>query len=512
MTARSRYAATSRYAVVIPTIGRPSLAALLRSLADSAAATGRPLPPVWLVDDRPGPAAELELAEQHGQGWQVTVLRSGGRGPAAARNAGWRCCDSEWVAFLDDDVLVSPGWLAALEEDLAAAPATVGGIQGRIEVPLPVHRRPRDFERGTAGLAAAAWITADLAYRRSALIECGGFDERFPRAFREDSDLALRMLDRGWQLRRGSRQTVHPVRPAGWWASVGQQRGNADDVLMRRLHGPGWRRRAAAPLGRRPQHLLSTASGLAALAAAAAGRRRLAALAGLLWAANTAEFSWRRIAPGPRDRAEVLRMISTSLAIPPAATWFWLRALADRRVSRPERAAGRPAAVLLDRDGTLVRDVPYNGDPSAVLPMPGARQALDRLRAAGIAVAVVTNQSGIGRGVLTDAQVAAVNARVEALLGPFDGWFVCPHTDEAGCGCRKPAPGLIRQAAAELGVPAGDCVVIGDIGSDVRSAAAAGAASILVPTAQTRGEEVAAAPLRAADLAEAVDLVLAGLR
>ena len=539
----STVTAGSSYAVVIPTIGRPSLSVLLKSLADSAAATGRPLPPVYLADDRPDPATELELAEQRARGWPIAVLRSGGRGPAAARNAGWRACATDWVAFLDDDVRVSPAWLADLEADLAAAPPVVGGIQGQIEVPLPADRRPRDWERGTAGLATAAWITADMAYRRSALIECGGFDERFPRAFREDSDLALRMLDHGWQLCRGGRRTVHPVRPAGWWASVRQQRGNADDVLMGRLHGPDWRRRAAAPLGRRPQHLISTACGLVALTAAATGRRRLAALAGLVWAGNTAEFSWRRIAPGPRDPAEVLRMITTSAVIPPAASWFWLRALADRRMTAggpapadraataggpapadraataeppaladPSRTPGRPAAVLLDRDGTLVHDVPYNGDPSAVLPMPGARRALDRLRAAGIPVAVITNQSGIGRGMLTGDQVEAVNARIEALLGPFDGWFVCPHTDEAGCECRKPAPGLIRQAAAELGVPPTRCVVIGDIGSDVRSAAAAGAASILVPTLQTRHEEVLAAPLRAADLAEAVDLVLAGLR
>ncbi|HEV2886842.1 MAG TPA: HAD-IIIA family hydrolase [Jatrophihabitans sp.] len=505
------------YAVVIPTIGRRSLPVLLDSLADSATATGSAPPPVVLVDDRPGPVAELELGGRTAQ-WPITVLRSGGRGPAAARNAGWRACESDWVAFLDDDVLVSPAWLADLQRDLGAASATVGGTQGRIEVPLPADRRPRDSERGTAGLASAAWITADMAYRRSALLDCGGFDERFPRAFREDSDLALRMLDRGWQLCRGSRLTVHPVRPAGWWASVRQQRGNADDVLMRRLHGPDWRRRAAAPLGRRPQHLLSTVAGLAAVTAAITGRRRPAALAGLVWAANTAEFSWRRIAPGPRDRAEVLRMVSTSVLIPPAASWYWLRALAGARAGaraggrRPAGAPGRPAAVLLDRDGTLVRDVPYNGDPAAVSPMPGARRALDRLRAEGIPIAVISNQSGIGRGLLTRAQVAAVNARIETLLGPFDGWFVCPHTDEAGCECRKPAPGLIRQAAAELGVPAARCVVIGDIGSDVRSATAAGAASILVPTEQTRHEEVAAAPLRAADLAEAVDLVLAGLR
>jgi HAD superfamily hydrolase (TIGR01662 family) len=500
-------------AIVIPTIGRTSLSRLLTSLADSAATTGRPVPPVYVVDDRPRPAAELELTEPRVRDWSLTVLRSGGNGPAAARNAGWRGSDCDWVAFLDDDVLVSPNWLADLEADLAAAAPVVGGIQGQIQVPLPAGRRPTDWERGTAGLATAAWITADLAYRRSALLDCGGFDERFPRAFREDSDLALRLLDRGWQLCRGSRQTVHPVRPAGWWASVAQQRGNADDVLMGRLHGADWRRRAAAPLGRRPQHLISTGAGLVALASTLTGRRRAAALAGSLWAANTAEFSWRRITPGPRDTAEVLRMISTSIAIPPAASWFWLRALADRRQStRRARAVGRPAAVLLDRDGTLVHDVPYNGDPAAVTPMPGARRALDRLRAAGIPVAVISNQSGIGRGLLTGAEVEAVNARIEALLGPFDGWFVCPHTDEAGCECRKPAPGLIRRAAAELGVPPARCVVIGDIGSDVRSAAAAGAASILVPTGQTRRAEVAAAPLRAADLAEAVDLVLAGLR
>lgn len=498
--------AAPSYAVVIPTIGRPSLSVLLDSLARSAAATGRPLPPVYVVDDRALPAADLELAWHRRPDWAVTVLRSGGRGPAAARNLGWRACAADWVVFLDDDVVPGPAWLREIEDDLAAAAAEVAGVQARIEVPLPTDRRPRDWERATAGLATARWITADMAYRRPALAGSGGFDERFPRAFREDCDLALRMLDNGWQLRQGSRRTVHPVRPAGWWASVRQQRGNADDVLMARLHGRGWRHRAGAPLGRRPQHVVSTFAGLVALTAAATGRRRPAALAAAVWAANTAEFSWRRIAPGPRDAAEVLRMLSTSVLIPPVASWFWLRALASRSASPV--VGTPPVAVLLDRDGTLVHDVAYNGDPDRVLPMPGARHALDRLRAAGIPLAVVTNQSGIGRGLLTEAQVQAVNARIEALLGPFDGWFVCPHTDEAGCDCRKPAPGLIQQAAAELGVAAGNCVLIGDIGSDVRSAAAAGAAAILVPTERTRAEEVAAAPIRAANLAEAVDLVL----
>ncbi|SDQ31586.1 D-glycero-alpha-D-manno-heptose-1,7-bisphosphate 7-phosphatase [Thermostaphylospora chromogena] len=166
----------------------------------------------------------------------------------------------------------------------------------------------------------------------------------------------------------------------------------------------------------------------------------------------------------------------------------------------------RPAAVLFDRDGTLVRDVPYNDDPALVEPVPGAREALDRLRAAGVPIGVVTNQSGVAAGLIRPDRLRAVNARVEELLGPFDVWRVCPHGERDGCACRKPRPGLVRQAARALGVPPGECVVIGDIGRDVEAARAAGARGILVPTPQTLPEEIAAAAEVAADLAEAVAL------
>jgi histidinol-phosphate phosphatase family protein len=166
------------------------------------------------------------------------------------------------------------------------------------------------------------------------------------------------------------------------------------------------------------------------------------------------------------------------------------------------------AAVLLDRDGTLVVDVPYNGDPVRVKPVPGARAALDRLRAAGLPTAVVSNQSGVARGLLTTEQVAAVNARVDELLGPFDAVVVCEHGPDDGCACRKPRPGLVLEAARRLGVDPARCVLVGDIGTDVEAARAAGARPVLVPTAVTRPEEVAAAPEVADDLAAAVELVL----
>jgi HAD superfamily hydrolase (TIGR01662 family) len=165
-------------------------------------------------------------------------------------------------------------------------------------------------------------------------------------------------------------------------------------------------------------------------------------------------------------------------------------------------------AVLFDRDGTLVEDVPYNGDPAQVRPMPGARAALDRLRAAGLRLGVVTNQSGLARGRFTADQMAAVNLRIDELLGPFDTWQVCPHDDTAGCLCRKPAPGMVTAAAAALGTTPGRCVVVGDIGRDMEAALAAGAAGILVPTGVTLAAEVAAAPHRAADLTGAADLIL----
>ncbi|MEV8503962.1 HAD-IIIA family hydrolase [Actinoplanes sp. NPDC051475] len=165
-------------------------------------------------------------------------------------------------------------------------------------------------------------------------------------------------------------------------------------------------------------------------------------------------------------------------------------------------------AVLLDRDGTLIVDVPYNGDPALVRPMPGARAGLDRLRAAGLRLGVVTNQSGLARGRFTVEQLRAVNARVEDLLGPFDTWQICPHDDTAGCRCRKPAPGLVEDAATALGTVPQRCVVVGDIGRDMVAAGAAGAAGVIVPTEVTLGPEVAAAPAGAAGLAGAVDLIL----
>ncbi len=532
------------YSVVVPTIGRPSLPRLLDALSGG---TGPAPAEVLVVDDRPPGrhGVRRDPLPVSGSGASgVSVLQSGGRGPAAARNVGWRTATSPWVVFVDDDVVPQAGWRGALADDLDDLPWLVAGSQGRLRVPLPAGRRPTDWERNVAGLSDARWITADMAYRRDVLEEVGGFDERFLRAFREDADLGLRVTGAGYLIVAGARRVDHPVRPAGPWVSVRLQAGNADDVAMRVRHGAGWRLAAGAEPARNARHLLATVGGTVAVAAAVARRPRLASAAALAWAVATSELAVSRIRPGPRTAQEIATMLATSAAIPPAAVWHrlggWMGAraftrdisraplglprsplalqppAATTRRSRRARAARvdvgwAPKALLFDRDGTLVVDLPGNTDPDRVVLMPGARVAVARARQAGLAVGVVTNQSAIGRGLSSRAQVDAVNGRVDELLGGLDTWQVCPHAPDDGCACRKPRPGLIHAAAAELGLGAADCAVVGDIGRDVVAAGAAGARSVLVPTPVTRAAEIEAAEVVAPDLLRAVDLILAGM-
>jgi D-glycero-D-manno-heptose 1,7-bisphosphate phosphatase len=140
----------------------------------------------------------------------------------------------------------------------------------------------------------------------------------------------------------------------------------------------------------------------------------------------------------------------------------------------------KPCAVLFDRDETIVVDEPFNGDPAKVVPAPHARALLDRLRAKGLPLAVVSNQSGVGRGLITIEQVDAVNRRVDELIGPFAGFFVCPHAPEDACACRKPMPQLILDAAKAIGVDPSCCVVVGDRESDIQAARNAGAIPIKI--------------------------------
>jgi len=148
--------------------------------------------------------------------------------------------------------------------------------------------------------------------------------------------------------------------------------------------------------------------------------------------------------------------------------------------SRP----GPRRSAFLDRDGTIIVEKHYLSDPDQVELERGVVEGLRLLSAAGFDLVVVSNQSGIGRGMFGMAQVQAVNARVTELLAAegvhIAGWYVCPHEPLQNCQCRKPQPGLVRQAAEELNLDLAGAIVIGDKRSDVELANAIGGLGLLL--------------------------------
>jgi mannose-1-phosphate guanylyltransferase len=189
--------------------------------------------------------------------------------------------------------------------------------------------------------------------------------------------------------------------------------------------------------------------------------------------------------------------------------------------SAPASGALRPA-VFLDRDGTVIEHVPYLSDPALVRLLPGAAEALVRLRRAGFARVLVTNQSAIGRGMLTPVRLAEIHAELNRQLAArgaaLDAIYYCPVAPDGDdrsvieCPDRKPGPGMLLRAAAELGLDLPASWMVGDLISDVLAGLNAGCRSILVQSGQSTPAEVAASTGRsqvAADLAAAAQLILA---
>lgn len=145
--------------------------------------------------------------------------------------------------------------------------------------------------------------------------------------------------------------------------------------------------------------------------------------------------------------------------------------------------------LILDRDGVLNEEAPDHGyvlRPEAFKWLPGALQALADLSRAGLRISVATNQSAVGRGLMTQQQLeqvlAAMRDQAQAAGATISGVYFCPHAPEAHCDCRKPAPGLIHTAILESGIPAKQTLLVGDDVRDVEAARAAGVAAVLVRT------------------------------
>jgi glycosyltransferase involved in cell wall biosynthesis len=285
---------------------------------------------IVVSDDAPEPDMAwflLELGEKFGRFEIGCVLRGAGerRGPAAARNRGWRKATGDVVAFTDDDCVPSFDWL---EEGLKALEGA-HALQGKIVVPVP--EKPTDYELNASRLETATTATANFFCRRKVLEDLGGFDERFGAAWREDSDLHFSLLERGLRVAPAPRAVViHPVRPESWGVGLRLEKNNYYEALLFKKHprlyreiigGPPWRYYAA----------------LALLAAGASGwlshgwrglRWGLAA-----WAAWTSLFCLRRLRATSKHPLHLAEMAVTSALIPAVSVYWRLRgALAFRVV------------------------------------------------------------------------------------------------------------------------------------------------------------------------------------
>ena len=178
---------------------------------------------------------------------------------------------------------------------------------------------------------------------------------------------------------------------------------------------------------------------------------------------------------------------------------------------------GRPAA-FLDRDGTIIHDAEYVREPDEAVLLPGAAASIAQLNASGIAVVVVTNQSGIARGLLSETDYHAVRERLDELLAAagarIDATYVCPHHPDytGSCDCRKPATLLYRRAASEHGLDLAQSAYIGDRWRDVAPAIELGGRGILISSPSTPPEDLQRAEHEVdivTSLAEAVNRVLA---
>jgi D-glycero-D-manno-heptose 1,7-bisphosphate phosphatase len=174
--------------------------------------------------------------------------------------------------------------------------------------------------------------------------------------------------------------------------------------------------------------------------------------------------------------------------------------------------AARPksAAVFVDRDGTIMRDADYCSDPSQVEVFESAVDALRRLKNAGYKIIVITNQSGIGRGFFTEEQYRAVEAEVSRQLGNglIDATYFCPDRPGQPSTYRKPAPGMVLQAAKEHGVDLSRSFLIGDKEIDAECAHNAGVRAIRVRTGFDKMTEGSSADWVAEDLPAASEIIL----
>lgn len=306
--------------VVIPTYKRPDLlqrclAPLLRQTLDASRYE------IVVVDDGQTEDTRALVEKIAGQTQGRPLVRYlrplGTRGPAAARNRGWRAADGEVVAFTDDDTIPDVDWL---RQGLLAIGSDKAAVRGAVHVPITGPMT--DHGRMTKGLEAAEFVTANCLVRKSALAAVDGFDERFLRAWREDSDLHFKLLETYGEVPKAPLAIVqHPVREAPFGISLKQQANMMFDALLFKKH-PDLYRRKVGRLRAPASYYAIVLGTLAAPVAALGGHLGVAGALVLLVLALIGQLAAKRLRGTAHTPQHVAEMLVTSAAIP-FLSLFW---------------------------------------------------------------------------------------------------------------------------------------------------------------------------------------------
>lgn len=301
--------------VIIPTYRRPQLLlkCLERLCQQNFLAADFEITVVTDGPDELTAQAVKALAIQHPEIILQCISPTKKGGPAAARNVGWKVAKGELILFTDDDTLPDENWLAGYYAAYTKGDKKEMAFTGKTVV--PVSAQPTDFEKNTAGLETAEFITANCACTKPALEKVGGFDEHFTMAWREDSDLHFKFIYHNIPIQKVEAAiVVHPVRQAPWGVSIREQKKGMFNALLYKKHPKLY----AEKIGARPLWNYYAMIGLILfLFFFLIARLWLPALiAFVLWGVLVVQFTQKRLKGARKSWSHIGEMLYTSAIIP----------------------------------------------------------------------------------------------------------------------------------------------------------------------------------------------------
>lgn len=307
----------TKISVVIPTYQRSDL---LKNCLDAlhAQTLDKSAYEVIVVSDGPDERTKQLVLSYRLYNFKYLSLRAR-RGPAAARNLGWKNADGKLIAFTDDDTVPHINWLKGYldnyEDELAVA------FTGKVKVPL--SEAPTDYERNTANLEHAEFVTANCALTRTALEMVSGFDERFSMAWREDSDLEFKLLQQAVLIRHVPEAlVVHPVRQAPWGVSIREQKKGMFNALLYKKYPRLYRQKIQAnPCW---NYYVMVIAFFLTMVAVGNNYFWLGLICALCYASLLTGFIMKRLLFTSRKSSHVWEMIATSIAIPFVSIYWQL--------------------------------------------------------------------------------------------------------------------------------------------------------------------------------------------